>query len=329
MSQGDPDNLPYFNPSEERRVCFITGGNSGIGYYTVLHLYLHGYIVYLGGRSRTRVETAIKSIKEEAISRRSKFSSKQLNGRFLGDLKFLEIDLLNLQSVNKAAIEFKSREKQLHVIINNAGVMAQPYSKTMDNFEIQLQVNYVSHFLLTNKLLPLLEANDTITPRVVYLSSIGHWLCPIPVELGTQFDYRPNIIFTWFRYGLAKTAGIQFMKSLARSHPTILCFAVHPGFVMNTNLFSHFTRLPLIGFMFWVFFQIFGYIFGVSNEQGSYSTLKCVLSEELTLENDNGKYFATLGVESEPSYVARSISHGDQNWAWTVAELNKRGYSLN
>ncbi|KAH3661534.1 hypothetical protein OGAPHI_006382 [Ogataea philodendri] len=318
-----PEQLPYFDPHVDRRVCFISGGNSGIGYYTVLHLYLHGYVVYVGGRNMNRVRTAIQSVKQEALERQKSPSHS------FGELHYLELDLLNLQSVESALQDFKTREKTLHLLINNAGIMAVPYSVTKDSFEIQLQTNYISHFLITSRLLPLMQDPDLVKdPRIVYVSSVGHWLAPFPFKLSYKFNYRPNILFTWFRYGMAKTAGIQYMSRLAKINPQILCVSVHPGFVMNTNLFSHFTRLPFIGLIFWVFFQIFGYFFGVSNEEGSYATLKCALSNELTTEKDNGKFYVSYGVEHEPSYIARNANYADQNWAWTVKELAKRGYDI-
>ena len=138
----------------------------------------------------------------------------------------------------------------------------------------------------------------------------------------------PNIIFTWMRYAMAKTALIQFTKMLAIKHPDVLCISVHPGLVMETNLFSYWTRLPIVGIFFWIFFQIVGYFFGVSNEQGSLATLKSALSAKLTLDKDNGKYFTTGGVESKPSYVANNLDNAASSWIWTVHELRDRGFEV-
>lgn len=334
MTSFDPESISYFNPNVDRRVALITGGNSGVGWYTVLHLYLHGYIVYIAARSKTRVNTSINELKEEAMVIRLKYTSQQSsNERFLGELYFLDIDLLSLSSVLNAVKTFKSREKHLNILINNASVMALPYSITKDGFEIQMQTNYISPFLLTTKLLPLLESSSELfpksgPPKIIYLSSIGHQLAFKYFNLNSTFNYRPNIVFTWFRYGLAKTCGIHFMKMLALRNPKILCMSVHPGFVMNTNLFSYWTRLPIIGILFWCLFQIFGFLFGVSSEQGSYATVRCCLDPKLSLEEDNGKYFATNSAEAEPSKIARNMNFAARTWIWTVQELSERKISI-
>lgn len=325
----DPDAQPYFNKQKDRRVCFITGGNSGLGFYTVLHLYLHGYIVYIAGRNRQRVESAMKKLRSEALIRRANQNSRELENRHLGELKFVELDLSKLKSVEHAVVQFKIQEKRLDLLILNAGIMAVPYGKTRDGFEVQLQTNYISHFLIADRLVDLMQDRDLVKdPRIIYLSSVGHWLTPFPFNLSWQYNYWPNIVFTWFRYGMAKTAGIQMIRSLCKRHSNILCVAVHPGFVMNTNLFSHFTRLPIIGLFFWVMFQIFGWLFRVSNEEGSYSTLRCSLGADLTAAKDNGKYFATFGVEQKPSWIARNIDYARESWAWTVQELKRRGHDI-
>lgn len=136
------DSLPYLNPSVDRRIAFITGGSSGLGFYSVLQLYLHGYTVYIAGRSKSRCLKSIKELKNKAIDIRLEYTSLQLNERFLGDLRFLEIDLSNLNLVISAVENFKKLEDHLHILINNAGAMALPYTLTIDKFEIQLQTNF-------------------------------------------------------------------------------------------------------------------------------------------------------------------------------------------
>lgn len=316
----NPDDLPYINPREERRVALVTGGNSGIGWYTVLHFYLHGFVVYIGGRSFTRVSKSIKEIEAEAIRRRSTVVENDLNQRFLGELRFVEIDLLSLKSVEAASIVIRATEPQIDILVLNAGVMALPFALTKDNFEVQFQTNYVSHFLLTQRLLPLIKG------RIIFVSSVGHHFEVFRFNRGWNFNYKPNIIFTWFRYAMAKTSGIQYMKLLALKNPDIHCYSVHPGFVMNTNLFSYWTRLPIIGVFFWFCFQVFGFFFGCSNEEGCYATLKCALSNETLLE-ENGSYFKAGGILTSPSRVASDINNAAYNWVWIVRQLRDRGFN--
>lgn len=316
----DPDTLPYYDPSVERRTALVTGGNSGIGWYTVLHLYMHGFAVYLCGRNSSRVNKAMKIITAEAKKRCADNPKVHL-----GSMYYLHADLADLQSVERAVKNVKRKESKLDILINNAAVMAMPYQLTKDGFEIQLQTNYVAHFLLSMRLLPLLQKCNG---RLIMLSSVGHNLEFMYCALGQDWNYKPNCVFTWLRYAMAKTASIQFVKMMAIKYPEVLCLSVHPGLVMNTNLFSYWTRLPIVGIFFWMLFQIVGFFFGVSNEEGCLATLKCALSPELSRDEDNGKYFVTGGREAKPSYVANNLDDAASTWIWTMHELRDRGYKV-
>ncbi|CCF55824.1 hypothetical protein KAFR_0A03890 [Kazachstania africana CBS 2517] len=318
----DPDSLPYYDPLIETKIAVITGGNSGIGYYTTLHLYMHGFTVYICGRNSHKTNTAISDITKEAKRRLIANGGVLQN---LGSLKYIHLDLTALKSVERAASKIAKMEKKIDVLINNAGIMAVPFEMTRDGFEIQMQTNYVSHFLFTMRLLPLLrECNG----RIISLSSIGHHFEFSYWKMDQLWDYKPNMIFTWFRYAMTKTAVIQFTKMLAIKYPDVICVSLHPGLVMNTNLFSYWTRLPIIGIFFWLFFQVIGYFFGVSNEQGSLATLKCALSDDINIEKHNGKYFTTGGLETKSSYVAKNLDDAASTWIWTVHELKNRGFDV-
>lgn len=310
----DPQTAPFLAPSD-RRVALITGGNSGIGWFTVLHLYMHGYNVYIAGRNAQRVETAIVDIKNEATER--------MPHTTFGTLHYLHMDLQDLATVVDAVTQFKRLEPKLDVLIDNAGIMATPYAETVDGFEVQIQTNYVAHVLLDELLLPLMK--DSVDPRIVYVSSIGHVFCVRRFAPSLSFNYWPNIFFTFFRYGMAKTFGIHYIRLLALRHPEILSAAVHPGFVLNTNLFSYWTRLPIVGSLFWMLFQVFGYFFGVSNEEGSLATLKAAMAP-LNKEKDNGKYYLVGGEETRPWAIGADMNYALQSYEWCKEELKKRGF---
>ncbi|CCK71316.1 Env9p KNAG_0G02600 [Huiozyma naganishii CBS 8797] len=322
----DPDTLPYYDPAKERKVAVITGGTGGIGYYTSLHMYLHGYVIYMCGMNSHRVNKVIQEIVKEAETRVI-MSPKDtlLRNAIFGSLRYIHLDLRDLNCVERAAAKIEKLEEKVDVLINNAGIMAVPYEETKDGFEVQLQTNYISHFLLTMRLLPLLKKGDS---RVISLSSIGHNLEFTYWKLSQSFKFPPNLIFTWFRYAMSKTALIQGTKMLAIKNPDVLCLSLHPGLVMNTNLFSYWTRLPIIGIFFWLLFQLIGFFFGVSNEQGAIGTLRCALSRDISAENDNGKYYTTGGVESKSSSVANNLDDAASSWIWTVHELKKRGFEV-
>jgi len=327
-SHFDPTSLPYHNPKKIRRVALITAGNSGVGWYTALHLYLHGYVVYLAGRSKVRCQNLIKTLVEEAAAIRADYDEDQQNIRILGELHYLEIDLASLASVLRAVSTFRNLEKHLNILVNNADVSVLPYTVTPDGFDVQLQTNYVSPFLLTTKLLPLLECSADLyphleAPRVIYISLVAHKIILGYFNLNACLNYHPNFFFTWIRYSIAKTAGIHFMRMLALRNPRVLCMSVHPGFIMHTNYFSYWTRLPIIGIVFWLFFELFGFLFGVTVEEGSHALVKCSLDPELTPENDNGSHFA-YNNKAEPSRIARNMDYAARSWIWTVHQLGKR-----
>lgn len=306
--------------TKQRKVAVITAGNSGVGWHTAHELYVQGYVVYLAGRSKMRCMKLIHEIETVADS-------------LGGELRFLELDLALLDLVLAAATALKSMESHLDVLVNNAGVMGLSPATTPDLFELQLQTNYVLQFLLTTKLLPLLERAadmdpDGDPPRVLYLSSVGHRLAFRYFNLGLTFDYHPDAIFTWFRYAMAKTAGIHFMKMLALRNPRILCVSVQPGFVMNTNYFSYWTRLPIIGILFWCFFQLFGYFFGVTVEQGADALVAGALDPQLTLEEHSGATLGKDGKKVSCSSVAGNMDYAARSWIWTIHQLGKRHIDL-
>ncbi|CAI5756977.1 unnamed protein product [Candida verbasci] len=335
LALSDINSFPYLNPQKEKKIALITGGNSGIGFYTVLQLYLHGYIVYIAGRSKSKSLKSIHELKLKSIEIRSNYTNEENMSRFLGELNYLEIDLSNLNSVIKAVETFKHRETSLHLLINNAGAMAIPYIKTQDDFEIQFQTNYISQFLLTIKLLPIMERTilkspKISSPRIIYLNSIGHKFIfsKYLFNLNYEYNLKPNFIFTWIRYGIAKTSGIHFMKMLSLRNPKILSLVVHPGLIMNTNLFTYWTNLPIVGILFWCFFQIFSYFFGISYQQGSYEVLNCCLNPRLNIEVDNGKCYSNNGTECETSNISSDMDQAARTWIWTIRELNKRGINI-
>src|SRR5690606_37192995 len=138
-----------------------------------------------------------------------------------------------------AAESFISRESQLHVLLNNAGIMAHPVGDTTDGFEIQLGTNHVGHFYLTKLLLPIILRTAETAPqgsvRIINVSSEGHRMAP---EGGIAFENTkiPGAS-TWTRYGQSKLANVLFSKELAKRYgdKNIIALSLHPG-VIATGL---------------------------------------------------------------------------------------------
>lgn len=324
----DTQTLPYLNPEKDRRTVLITAGTSGVGFFTVLQLHLHGYVVYLAGRSKNRATKAIERLRCELAAIVEGYSLEQRAKRCLGELHYLEMDLARLSSVLETVAAYQELEENLNILINNAGVLVLPFTVTEDGFELQLQTSYIAPFLLTIKLLPMLERTSYYHPeagpaRVIYVSSVIHRMVVSQFNLSTSLNYYPNFIFTWYRFAVAKTAGIHFMKMLALRNPRILCVSVLPGNVMNTDHFSYLTRLPIIGFIFWCIFQICSYCFGITSQEGANPVANCCMSTSITTTKDNGSHFLSSNVKN-PSIIANNMDYAAQTWIWTIHQLGKR-----
>ena len=144
--------------------------------------------------------------------------------------------LSDLASIRAYATDFLATQKQIDVLINNAGIMACPFSKTKDGFEMQFGTNHVGHFLLTNLLMPAILDGDK--PRIINLSSAGHTHSDVDLE-DPNFD--TSEYNAWESYGRSKSANIHFTQELVRRYGNKLqSFAVHPGVIL-TELGRHLT----------------------------------------------------------------------------------------
>jgi NAD(P)-dependent dehydrogenase (short-subunit alcohol dehydrogenase family) len=147
------------------------------------------------------------------------------------ELELAPLDLASLQSVHEFADAYP--HDRLDLLINNAGVMAAPYSKTVDGFELQLGTNHLGHFALTGRLLDRLLA--TPGARVVTVSSTAHTIGRIDFDdLQSERSYR-----RWPAYGQSKLANLLFALELNRRlrarDADVLSVAAHPGYAA-TNL---------------------------------------------------------------------------------------------
>ncbi|KAK9440794.1 short chain dehydrogenase [Metarhizium brunneum] len=199
------------------RVVLVTGGTAGIGVETVRAMHSTGADVYFTARSLEKAAAT----KADVL--------KTTSGK--GKLEVVEMDMDSLDSVRKAAKDFLGRSSKLNVLINNAGIMACPYTKTKDGFERQFAVNHLAHYLFTRLLLPTLISSSTpaFNSRIVNVSSSGHGMSPVNFD-NYNFD-QPDSYDPWLSYGQSKTANIWTASYLDRALGSrgVHALSLHPG----------------------------------------------------------------------------------------------------
>ncbi len=206
--------------SQLGRTAAITGATGGLGYETALALAKAGSEVILTGRDDRKGRSAIEKI------------SREVAGDKVG---YEHLDLASLASVADFAQRMHARHS-LDLLISNAGVMALPRRQTTaDGFEMQFGTNYLGHFALTARLMPLLRRASG--PRVVSVSSLAHRTGFIDFDdLQGVRVYSP-----WKAYGQSKLAMLMFALELQRRSDAagwnLTSNAAHPGFA-RTGLFA-------------------------------------------------------------------------------------------
>jgi NAD(P)-dependent dehydrogenase (short-subunit alcohol dehydrogenase family) len=202
------------------KTAIVTGGNSGIGLEAAKVFAQQGAKVILAVRNMEKGQAARNDI---------------LNGQPKAHVEVMKLDLADLATVRSFADHFKGQYDSLDLLINNAGVMTPPLSKTKDGFELQFGSNHLGHFALTALLLPLLK--KTPESRVVTISSLAHKGAAIDFDnLDGSKGYKAMKF-----YGQSKLANLLFAMELdkrLKEHdlPT-KSFACHPG-ISATNLFK-------------------------------------------------------------------------------------------
>ena len=202
------------------KVALVTGGSSGLGRETARALAEHGARVILTARDVPKGEAVAGDIRSAAGN---------------AQVEVEELELGSLASIRAFAQRMLVRHDRLHILVNNAGVMACPSAKTTDGFEMQFGSNHIGHFLTTCLLAPALRRGAP--SRVVSVSSRGHHLSPVVFD-DIHFEHRPY--HKWLSYGQAKTANVLFAIALERRLAThgVHANALHPGAIM-TELGRH------------------------------------------------------------------------------------------
>jgi NAD(P)-dependent dehydrogenase (short-subunit alcohol dehydrogenase family) len=233
-------------PGMHGKRVIVTGSNSGIGRAAARALAAAGAQVTLAVRNLERGHAAAADM--------------------AGHTDVRELDLASLASVRAFAAGW---EGEIQLLINNAGVMIPPLSRTIDGFELQLGTNHLGHFALTNLLLP------QISGRVVTVSSAAHRLGRIDFD---DLNWERRRYRRWAAYGQSKLANLLFttelQRRLAAAGSSVLSTAAHPGYAA-TGLQSH------SGSRFWdlALGRVANSLFAQSEGEGALPTLYAAVAD--------------------------------------------------
>lgn len=260
------------------KIIIVTGANSGIGRITTEQLLKQGAQVILACRRTQEAEKVLNEL-----------------GTVKGKGTIIRLDLGDLSSVRDFATKFKEQFSELHVLVNNAGVMAGPFNKTKDGFELQIGINHFGHFLLTELLLDVLKTSSP--SRIVSVSSCFH-----DVAMGKKghvdledINFENRKYHPWTSYAQSKLANVLHSKELAKrlEGTGVIAVSLHPGWV-RTNLAKN--SMPL-----WVqnylMRPISGLIGLIEPWEGSQTTLHCIIDPDVP--KYSGKFFSQFGVYSK------------------------------
>ncbi|KAJ7752611.1 NAD(P)-binding protein [Mycena metata] len=291
-----PEDLPDLTS----HVMIVTGGNSGLGRETAKAiplsqvLLLHNAKVYLACRSTEKGEAAIAALETETGKR----------------AVLLPLDLASLDSIKEAAAEFQRQESCLHVLFNNAGVMAAPVTElTREGYDLQFGVNVLGHFYLAQLLLPRLKEAVKTSPdhvaRIINTSSQAHVFGSMNFEALTNTAVRselsPDALYAQSKFG-----NIVFSSECSHRYASdgVISIALHPG-MLTTNIGRHLHPLK----------RCFAHALCHCPPQGALTQLWAGTAPEAA--SMNGKV-----CHPHPSTLDREI--GAQLWQWLENQVQDR-----
>lgn len=281
-------------PDQKGKVVIITGATSGLGKEAAKVFAEKGATVIMPVRNAEKA----KSVLEEIL---------KLNPN--AKIVIRSLDLSSLNSIKLFADDFLKSYNHLDILINNAGIMYCPYSKTQDGFEVQMGTNHLGPYALTANLMPLLV--KTANSRIVNTASLAHLTGNIDFE---DINWENRKYKTMQAYADSKIANLYFhyelVKKLKGQNNAPLVIAAHPGWT-KTELDRH---IGIVG--------IISSIIGQKAEKGVLPTLRAATDPDAI----SGDYFGPDGfreMRGNPVKVksnAMSLNAQKAEQLWTLSE---------
>lgn len=275
------------------KTVLITGSTDGIGKQTAIMLAQKGFFVLIHGRSEEQCKQTVDEI--FALTKNK-------------NLDYFNFDLLSLKEVFDFSNEVKRRYDNLDILINNAGVYLHDYILSPEGIEATFQINYLSMFLLTLNLLPVIKSNGTEAARIINVSSMAH---------SSEMDFENLITVPKYdghrAYSLSKLCVIYFTIELSErlkdKNITVNC--LHPG-VINTKLLK-------------AGWGGFGKLFSKDAGKGAITSVYLATSD--AAEKITGKYFSDSKTV-KPHPVAYDINSRKKLWKLSEELIKQKGYGL-
>ncbi|CAD5125793.1 DgyrCDS14004 [Dimorphilus gyrociliatus] len=289
------------------KTIVVTGGTDEVGKECVKNFIKRGARVIVGYRSSKNGIKLKEEIEDDDTNK--------------GTLVLMELELSSMESVRKFAEKINKSEQRLDVLLNNAGILSSSTAYTKDGYEMITAVNYLSHFLLTHLLLPLLKKSSP--SRIVNVSSFVHNLTTD--MMFDDFNIRTGYFIptSFYLYGRSKAAMNMFTKECQRRFKDmgITSYSCNPGAV-KTNLFNHFSLIK--DFTNYLLFKTFKLInpiqfVGKSANEGAQTPIYCSIEEGI--ETYGGSYF-TDGKPFKESKLVNNDEVCEKLWDYTTDLLN-------
>ncbi|KAG8214988.1 hypothetical protein J3R82DRAFT_8391 [Butyriboletus roseoflavus] len=281
-------------PDLTGKVIIVTGASTGIGKETAKALLAHGARVYIAARNQTQAEETIRQLKQDTGN----------------EAIYLNLDLANLKAVKTAAEEFLRKETQLHVLFNNAGVMAPPAERlTADGYDLQFGTNVLGHYYFTKLLLPTMIATAKTTSdgktRIVTTSSTGHLFGHLDFDTFKDSPKRrkrnTNLLYCQSKFG-----NVVVALELARRYGDqgIVSTSLNPGNI-KSDLQRHLPQFVQTMMNHTVLYDV---------SFGALTQLYAGTMPEAAAHN--GKYLVPWARVGRPLEETQNLELGKKLWDW-------------